>query len=244
MPTITMRVDQWTRDELDRVAQATDTTLSDLLRLKIDELLGKDVEPHRAGAPRSLTLTERRTWVLQHEILALLKTDADEVNYHRKRIEVLESGFTAEYGAEFVALGPELTPSDCRLVWDILDMFSVLEASVDRLSPDDLAGLGELAGRLLSFRGFDGNDERESRMLDYTQFLIDDGKWENLAKHLGDGNDGGNSHMPVLDGYQRMLHAFAPIWRAKVSRGLGLDAHRFNADELKQVLAALRVPRA
>jgi uncharacterized protein len=242
MATITLRLDDWTRDEVERLAQAQDTTISELLRSKINELLGKDVDLPRADAPRSMSLTQRRTLALLHEMLALLKSDEDAA-YHRRRMQVLESGFTAEYGDEFIAIGPELTPTDCSLVWDILDMFSVLESSVTRLSPDELAELGEDGERVLSFRGFDGNDARESRMLDYVKYLIDTRRWTNLAEHLSDAQEQGNSHMPVLATYQRMLRAFKPIWDGKLSRGTGREALDLTIVELRQVLDARRYPR-
>jgi uncharacterized protein YfbU (UPF0304 family) len=243
MATITLRLDDWTRDEVERLAQAQDTTISELLRSKINELLGKDVDMPRADAPRSMSLTQRRTLALLHEMLALLKPDEDDAAYHRRRIQVLESGFTAEYGDEYIAIGPELTPTDCSLVWDILDMFSVLESSVTRLSPDELAELGEDGEHALSFRGFDGNDARESRMLDYVKYLIDTRRWTNLAEHLSDAQEQGNSHMPVLATYQRMLRVFKPIWNSKLGRGAGREALDLSAAELRQVVDARRYPR-
>jgi uncharacterized protein len=238
MATITLRLDDWTRDEVERLAQANGTTISELLRSKIDELLGKNIETTRAEAPRSMTMIQRRTLALQHEILARLSSDDYEAKHHRRRIQVLEDGFTAEYGNEFVAIGPELAPSECSLVWDILDMFSVLESSVTRLSPDDLAKLGKNAAHQLSFRGFDGNNPRETRLLTYTTYLIDNDKWSDLADHLSDAQERGNSHMPTLAIYQRMLQAFKPIWESKLSRGSGRDAYDFNVAELRQVLEA------
>jgi hypothetical protein len=238
MATITLRLDAWTREEVERLAQAHGMTISDLLRSRIDELVGKDIELARAEAPRSMNMIQRRTLALIHEVLASLKTDEHGVAYHRRRVRVLEEGFTAEYGEEFIAIGPELAPSECNLVWDILDMFSVLETSVARLSADDLAELGEHAGRLLSFRGFDGNDARETRLLTYTQYLIDNDKWKNLADHLSEAQDLGNAHMPLLATYQRMLRVFQPIWEKKLRRGSGLEAHKLDIAELRQMLDA------
>lgn len=201
----------------------------------------------RADAPRSMSLIQRRTLALLHEILALLKDDEDNSAYHHRRIQVLQNGFTAEYGNEFTAVGPELTPSDCSLVWDILGMFSVLESSVTRLSPDEVAELGEDGGHALSFRGFDGNDARESRMLDYVQHLIDTRRWTNLADHLRDAQERGNSHMPMLAAYLRMPRAFKPIWESKLGRGTGRDAQDLvlGAEvDTPQVLAVLVQPVA
>jgi hypothetical protein len=73
--------------------------------------------------------------------------------------------------------------------------------------------------------------------------LIDDGLWSSLSNHE---HEGGNSHMPVLDRYQRML----PVYRAvvadrKANGGRGVfDAHRFEVNDLQKVLAATRRPGA
>lgn len=238
MATITLRLDEWTRDEVERLAQARGTTISELLRSKIDDLLGKNVEMARKDAPRSMSLVERRTLALVHEVLAQLKSDEDDADYHRRRVRVLEEGFTAEYGDEFIALEPELAPSECSLVWDVLNMFTALKGSVARLSPDDLAELGDDDIYELSFNGFDGGDPRESRLLSYTKYLIDDGRWTDLAEHVG-GRQEGNSHMPMLAAYQRMLRTFKTIVEErKQGRGTGRDIYNFGIAELRQMLDA------
>ena len=94
-------------------------------------------------------------------------------------------------------------------------MFSVLGPSVDRLDPTELASLGEDAVAHLPFRGLDGNDALESRMLAYAKYLIETGRWTNLAGYF-EQNDGGNSHWRTLPAYQRMLEAYTPLYMAKV----------------------------
>ena len=108
---------------------------------------------------------------------------------------------------------------------------------MDQLDPAELASLGEDAVAQLAFRGLDGNDALESRMLAYAKYLIETGRWTNLARYF-EQNDGGNSHWRTLSAYQRMLEAYTPLYMAKVKRGFGPDHHLLDAGELAQVARA------
>lgn len=246
MATVTLRLDDETRDELERLAQGRGSTVSNLLRAAIDELLGRDVDSPRADAPKRLSMIERQTLVLQHEILKRLSTDKYDLDYHDKRIQVLSEGFTAEYHKEFAAISAELSPAEGALAMDILDMFSVLEAALGRLDDEALAKLGDSAPYVLNFSGFDHNDSRELRLASFAKHLIDDGRWASLAHHFDDEHEGGNSHMQVLDRYQRMLSAYRAVVADRKTTGgrSGFDAYRFDADDLQKVLAATRHPGA
>jgi hypothetical protein len=51
--------------------------------------------------------------------------------------------------------------------------------------------------------------------------------------------------MPLLATYQRMLDAFEPIWKKKVSDySMGPDSFLLNLDELRSVYTAWSNPRA
>ena len=92
-------------------------------------------------------------------------------------------------------------------VVDILDMWSAIETSYQRLSAEDQERIKVEAhpygdGR---FDGFDGNNETEH--LGIARFLIDDlGRFTNFkGREL-------NSHLPLsLEGYRRMLAVFLPL---------------------------------
>lgn len=235
MPTITLRVDDQTKDDLDALARSRDTTISDLLRPVVDELTGRATE--RPGAhPIHLSPVERRILSLQHEILG--KVDPDFQQYHRLRSEALDAGYAAEYAEEFAGIDPGLTARDCELVQDILDMFSILNSSTDKLGPAAVASLGQHAGTLLAFHGFDASDPVEGRMLGYARYLLETDRWTNLAADF-DQNDGGNSHRRTLPTYRRMLEAYEPLFKAKAKgRGFGPDQYLFSADELATVARA------
>ncbi|RAS64790.1 YfbU-like protein [Lentzea atacamensis] len=89
-------------------------------------------------------------------------------------------------------------------------------------------------------------DPRESRLLGYAQHLVGTERWETLAPHFAKENERGNSHMPRLALYQRMLAAYRSVVRRKQKAEFGLDAYRFSIGDLQEVLegATIRVQAA
>ncbi len=102
--------------------------------------------------------------------------------------EVFERGYEAEYDQHMVDSDP-LTETDCKKVSDILFMFRALNRH----------------GSKRRFAGFDGNDRTEGRYIGYVRHL-----WKQKAfEESNHGkNDGGNSHMPMMPTYARMLAAY------------------------------------
>ena len=144
MATITLRVEDQVKDDLDALARSRGITVTDLLRPLVEEAAGRPAERARGVHPAHLTAVERRTMSLLHEILG--KLDPEDESYHRLRAEALDDGYTAEYAEEFLGMEPELTVRDCEFVQDILDMFRVLKASADKLGSGVVAGLGARRG--------------------------------------------------------------------------------------------------
>ena len=251
MAQLNVRLDDQTRDSFDALARARGLSASELIRSLIDSALGRtDVNrPTADAAPQSLSATERRTLALQHEILALLTSEADEDNggwesqHHRRMIEVLSSGYTAEYPDMFQMIQPEMTRRECSLVNDILDMFSTLETSVGRLTDEERASLGEHAEHALTFRGFDFNNSQEGRLASYARYLITTERWQSMAEHFDAQHESGNSHFPVLASYQRMLSVWRPIWNKKIATYGGPNDYLFALEELREILAAWPYPK-
>lgn len=242
MAQLNVRLDDRSRDLLDALARARGFSTSDLIRSLIDKALGLDDPDRRADtSPRSLSAVERRGFALQHEILALLTAEDGEEEgdsaYHRRMVEVLTNGYATEYPDMFLNIQPEMTERECTLVSDILEMFTVLEATFEKLTEDECAGLGEHADYALSFRGFDLNDSTESRLHSFASYLIRNRRWEPMAKHFDTSNDSGNSHMPMLASYQRMLSVWKPMRDQKAANWRGPDSFRLTTDELRKIVA-------
>lgn len=240
MATISIRVDDDTRDQLEAHARARDTTLSELMRQAIDAVLERDPEQpwKRSDVPQTLSTMERRQLAFQHELIAHVSDDPAEKEYALQRSRVLRRGYTLEYGAEFDDIEPELSRADCRLVYDILDMFRMLEVSLERLEPAARDELGEGASMALSFGGFDFNNAREAHMADYVDYLVSAERWAEQRDFLRR-TGGGNSHSPMLPRYERMLETFRPIRNRKAhGKGWSLDGLLLSVDELREVLEA------
>lgn len=244
MATVTIRVDDDTRDELEEIAGTRGVTLSGLLRDQIDALLGRDV-PMRDDLPHTLSFQQRQLLARQNEILALLHAaDEYESQYHRTIAEVLREGYAGEYDRVFGGMQPEMSRSECKLVWDVLDMFRVLGASIDRLSADDRAALGDDNAHRLRFGGLDLNDSRECRMLSYVRHLVDTDRWTEIKPQLAEIGDNGNSHSRRLPSYERMLAVYMPIDKdiTRGKRGHSIDAWLLTVDELKSIADAWAWP--
>jgi uncharacterized protein YfbU (UPF0304 family) len=243
--TITLRIDEDKRSELEALARGRGETISDVIRTAIDDVvLGRDADrsPLKTGPP-TLTLFERSLLAAQHRLMAAtLNAEDYEIEDLLKLAEILENGFSGEYDAVFRNLDSELSRAECRQLWDILDMFRMLESSFKRLDEAQKKELGEHAEYALSFHGFDFNDSLEAKLARYTKFLIGQERWVEQAEVLE--HDGGNSHRPMLETYRRMLLVFSDIWSARTSDySRGLDSLFLELKDLKAVYEAWPNPR-
>ena len=241
MPTITLRIDDETKAELDAVARGRGVSLSDLMRSAIDAVLLREEDATVSVAPRSLTVVERQQLSLLHRILARVIGDDNDVDgdksYQLERASVLEGGFVMEYMTEFSGIEPELSATDSRFVVDVLDMFRTITFSVDKLVQDGVVLSDNLAWRL-RFSGFDLRDAREGRLLAYARYLISEDRWSELQYAFSDDNDRGNSHMRVAEVYERMLTAHAKVKAAKGQSRVRLDSYLLTLDELQRLADA------
>lgn len=235
MPSITLRLDDTTKEELEALARSRGQNLSDLIRSALDGLLLRNADLDRLDiTPRSLTAVERQQLALLHRILARLVGNDNDVDgdkeYQLKRAQVLEEGFVSEYATEFLGITPELSALDSRFVLDVLDLFSITTSSLKKLRMDG-AAVDDALARALRFDGFDANDARESHMLAYAQHLFGEGRWSDLLPDL---NDNGNSHRRMTEVYQRMLDEHAVI-KAERARERGRHDAFLGAEELQRL---------
>lgn len=240
MPTISVRVEDDVKDKAEEAATGAGMSVSEWTRHLMRAELGLDVPDW--SAPSSLSKRDRRQLALLHRLVQLVSTDEDESKHHGTMIEVLEHGFTGEYGDEFTSIYDELPLEECRLVWDLLDMFRVIEASVGQVGIEVVRALDEHAEHALRFRGFDFNDRREGRLADYAAHMIREGRWLELALYFDDEHERGNSHARMLDSYLRMHGVFQPMWEAMI-RGAGGCRYHLTADELHKIVRAWYSPR-
>jgi uncharacterized protein YfbU (UPF0304 family) len=172
------------------------------------------------NTPRSLTIIERLQ--LANQFALLEKLDPHEKEHYAMCREVLTDGYTAFYGEVFQGIGEELPEEHCQFVYDVLDMHRDLTGSYEALT--DKAGIDPF---LVSFRGFDGNNEVE--LMGFLRFLKEQGRWSETLEKCGL-----NSHCPTVERYRAMLRIWKPI-RDKYKSDFG-EWHNLTADEIKQVL--------
>ena len=238
MATVTLRIDDDTRDELASFARAKGVTLSDLIRLELDDLLDRNTERVYGQAPQSLSLVERRILANQHRILAKLEEDKYEIEHHQQLALALEQGWTAEYPEGFNIFYPELSRRDCTFVMDVLDMYRVIRASLRELPEKERKAIEKESEVALTHAGFDFNDPKESPLSGYVEHLIGTGRWKELSDLFGsNAPEGGNSHMPTADVYRRMLEVFQPSWKRAMNDNR-TSPDRLTGDEIRAVFAA------
>lgn len=250
MAQLNVRLDDHTRDLFDALANARGMTASDLLRELINQALGRDGHdrPRDDTTPASLPAVERRMLGMLHEILALLTATEDddggwEAQYHRSMVEVLHDGYTAEYYKMFQMIQSEMTDRECSLVHDILQMFTEVERSVEELTDAERASLGEHSHHALKFHGFDFNSSQEARLAAYAHYLIKDDKYRSMAERFDAKHEHGNSHMPTLAAYQRMLSVWRSMWKQKIEAWGGPSNYLHSLEELREIMAAWPYPR-
>lgn len=113
----------------------------------------------------------------------------------------------------------EFEDRDVREVCDVLDMWSLIQESIDRLSEEDRQKLHkkEPVYEKGIFLGYDGNGE--SRLLSIVRFLREEmGRftWVRTVPDM-------NSHMPIRNRYRKMLEVFEPIRVTLVGRLMTVD---------------------
>lgn len=241
MATVTIRLDENTRDRIAEAAEESGVTVSTYIRETLELHLRVDApgDQDRPDTDESINLSmyERKIMQMLHRLNLAVHGDLDDSQYdedsEKKMIKMLEGGYTADYSEEFADISTPMTRAECELVWDILDMFRVIGSSAKELGGWDQLGV-EGAERYGTFRGFDLNDAEEARMLAYSRYLLESGRWTEQTEAFSRENDFGNSHSTLLPTYRAMLRVFKPLWRIAV-RGWNRN---LSAEDLKNVLLA------
>lgn len=140
-----------------------------------------------------LTDTERLLLANQYEILAHLREDDDLAQLAKN----LRSGHEWIYKQAFEDLYPVLSEEDTKFVLDVLRLYDDL-----RVSKGNREDAADIDDDKLEFPGFDANDGHENTLRGFCEALRLDGRY--LAV-LGD--EAPNSHMTMVDAYNRMLDA-------------------------------------
>lgn len=240
MKSITIRLPDELKDLISEEAENNGQTQSDYLRQLIEIHAGQIKEEEFRRKPTqeiSLHAVERKTLILGYQLLLATHGDLPADQYDAEdisnAIQALENGYAGEYPQIFAGVDQGLTYDECRLVWDILDMFRVIKYSIRDLGTGGWEHTGVIdAEHYGSFHGFDFQIALESRLAGYVAFLVRTGRWKEQQPVI---DTGGNSHSEMLPTYRSMLAEFKPVWRKATSRG---GRHHLSAEEIRDVLLA------
>lgn len=245
MGAINVRVDDLVHERLRDLADAEGISLSDfirdLLRDAVIPISERSEDHGDQEAPESFSVRDRIVLSLLHRILArVLPEDANgsegDAQDQLERAEVLESGFAGDYWREVAGFETELSRKDSRRVVEILEMHRIITFSIRHLAKDG-SPVDETLERRLRFQGFDHNNALEGHMARYVRFLMRDGEhWTELLPQIK-ASDNGNSHMQMLEIYERMLTEYRRIMDSR-SKRFRPDDYLLSADELARLSEA------
>lgn len=166
-----------------------------------------------------LTKKDRVLLINQYRILAAL--NKDEESYYKELIIILENGYEIFYPLIDQWVSEDIPKYEGRFVLNILDLYRVIE-SIKRTTKDQRI----LEHPFSIFKGFDGNNETE--YMGFCRFLIEkQGKFQEQQQYLLR-NDNLNSHMPMVNKYERML----------TQSKLVLNLSNMSVDQVLQILEA------
>lgn len=240
MKSITIRIPDELKRLIEEEADASGKTLSEYLREILEMHIGGVSEESQRDFRRDLALSavERDSLSLGYQILLAIHGDLPREWYDAEstvhKVKALEGGYAGEYPRILPDADEETSPEECRLVWDILDMFRVIKYSIRDLGEGGWEQTGVINAELYgSFQGFDHQSAFESKLADYVDYLVETGRWTEQKEFLE--AQGGNSHHEMLPTYRSMLAEFKPVWRKAIGRG---GRPHLTSDEIRRVLLA------
>jgi uncharacterized protein YfbU (UPF0304 family) len=146
-----------------------------------------------------LKLSKLERLILSNQYRILEKLDPEEAKYYEQSRKAIEKGYTLHYDDLTEMFHDELSEEACEEVINILSMYSALIFSFKSLK--DKNGIDEDD---IKFRGFDGNDSVEAKMMGYAKYFMNDlDRFDGLRDNSKFPNY--NSHCPMLNSYRRML---------------------------------------
>ena len=149
---------------------------------------------------KNITVVERAILANQHRILSFL--DDKNRDDHKVKVEILEEGYEQLYGDIFESIREDALPLEKSVeVYDILDMFYQIEASVEQLPKGHEEGLD------LEKIEFEGFDQNQIEHYYFAKFITEK---KNLYQEFKGRIE--NSHSAsTIDKYRRMLKVYNQV---------------------------------
>lgn len=149
-------------------------------------------------------LFKRMVLANQYRILAML--DVDDQDYWRRAADMAVQGWPIDDLPDVQIIRgyqrDALTKEDQRFVLDALNVFELLQDGEKRgFQP-------RRENASLTFPGFDANNE--GKLMSYARHAVENERRFESVRRSGDGF---NSHMPMVELYQRMISAWERLGR-------------------------------
>ena len=216
MATVSFRIDDDLKAEIDHLSETRDLNVSGLFRSALE----KAVEEARYGSDHGhglkLSLLERLMLCNQYRILELLECNQSDTAASQ---ELLREGYESQYHELIRGFDPRgVSVATSREVLDILEMHRMMHFAVGDLGKDS-----GVSGAEIKFRGFDGNNEFDQ--IGFVRYFLSTlGRYRELHHEDHDYN----SHCPMLPTYRSMLKA----WNASG------DRNKLNKADLQRIINA------
>lgn len=182
----------------------------------------------------SLSLKERLMLANQYEILAKLINDEDEKRYYENLRDVFVSGFSMYYSLATEHFSDEMSYEECRFVIDVLNMYRILYYSWKN-NEEIKENIEE---REVLFKGFDLNDDLESRYYSFCEFLVENlGRYSEIKELIEVGKiESLNSHGfgPSMEKLSRMVEKSKEFDKIRHER----NDFYFTKEEIEEILNA------
>ena len=149
-----------------------------------------------------LDIKDRLFLYNQYEILKTL--NSKESKGYELMQSIVVNGFKSNYGELLIGFSKELPESISGFVFDVLQMYRVLNTSLCELSPEEKQ---KIDVKDITYAGFDSNEE--GSYYTYANFVLEDlGSFEEI---YNDGKVELNSHRNMLNKYKRMVTTWKEV---------------------------------
>ena len=182
-----------------------------------------------------MKLDQKDRYIIANQLKILEALYPDEAGSYAIQRTAFEEGYESHYSWAMENISKSvLSESDAREVLDTLDMFSALQRSYNALV--DKSGLNEYS---IKFRGYDGNNTVECKLLGYARyFVVELNRFQELLTDQKEYFDF-NSHGEMRETYKRMLDKWQEI-PAGIEPG---KKHNLTKEQLITISAASVHPR-
>lgn len=181
------------------------------------------------------TLSEKERLIIanQYEILSRLAKDEQEKKDFELKRDIFVNGFSKYYSLATECFCDEMTEEECEFVINVLDLYRDLYYSWS--NNDDAKE--KIEERKVLFKGFDLNDEIQSKYYSFYKFLVEDlDKYIEIKELMKEGKiEGFNSHGfgPKMKKLSKMISK-----RKELRDKKDFDDEYLSVDEMDEILNA------